>query len=241
MSVLINPFSFGVVVPFVPTDFANQEFWYDATDADTITDAGGGEVSAWTDKFNSHDLSQGTAARQPNIGTINSIDSLFFDGDDVFNLTSQSFTTAPCTQFGLITPVTTIGGHLWFMKNSGSSINRVHVDAPSNLNCEAFASSGSGSLPALASVLVNGTTIAFVARHASSTTGVSETDDETTGSDATVGTLEGSADQILVGASAGSGADGWNGHIHHLGLYSARLSDADTATLLAYLVAQGGL
>jgi hypothetical protein len=62
--------------------------WYDASDADTITEATG--VSQWDDKSgNTNHLTQGTGANQPATGTrnINGLNVLDFDGtnDTLYN------------------------------------------------------------------------------------------------------------------------------------------------------------
>jgi hypothetical protein len=66
-----------------PTD--NLQLWLDASDTATITDAGGGAVSAWADKSAAgDDVSQGTSGARPVTGTTtqNSLNTIDFDGTD---------------------------------------------------------------------------------------------------------------------------------------------------------------
>lgn len=85
MGFVINPYVFGGASAFSPTDIATLKTWYDASDTATISDAGGGAVSAWNDKSgNDRHLSQGTSARRPTTGvsTLNGLNVLNFAGDD---------------------------------------------------------------------------------------------------------------------------------------------------------------
>lgn len=71
--------------PFRPSDIANLQLWLDADDAATITDAGGGAVSAWNDKSgNGRHFPQATGAARPTTGanTLNGRNVLTFGGDD---------------------------------------------------------------------------------------------------------------------------------------------------------------
>lgn len=73
----------GGAPPFSPPDLSGLQFWFDASDAGTITDAGGGLVSQWDDKsVNGRDISQVLTASQPLISTDGGFDSILFDGTD---------------------------------------------------------------------------------------------------------------------------------------------------------------
>jgi hypothetical protein len=53
-----------------PTDIGNLTLWLDASDGATITDAGGGAVSAWNDKSGqNHHFNQATVNARPTTGT----------------------------------------------------------------------------------------------------------------------------------------------------------------------------
>ena len=81
------------------------DLWLDASDASTITDAGGGAVSQWRDKsgFGRH-MSQATALRRPTTGTrtqngLNVIDFVrvleqWLDGGDILDVGTGSLTIA---------------------------------------------------------------------------------------------------------------------------------------------------
>lgn len=69
--------------PFVPTDLANLLAWHDPADAATITDAGSGAVSQWSDKSgNGYHLTQATGTFRPTTGirSLNGVNLLDFDG-----------------------------------------------------------------------------------------------------------------------------------------------------------------
>ena len=64
-----------------PGDLAAVCGWYDAADASTITDAGGGAVSTWKDKSgNNYDLTEATNRPTTGTRTINGLNTLDFDG-----------------------------------------------------------------------------------------------------------------------------------------------------------------
>ena len=55
--------------------------WYDGADTSTITHVSG-EISQWDDKTGTKDLTQGTAASNPNNTTMNGRNAIYFDGGD---------------------------------------------------------------------------------------------------------------------------------------------------------------
>jgi len=78
MPLIINPFRVG----FNPYDLDNLQYWYDASDFDTIIKSLGA-VSEWKDKGpNGYHLLQPTGVNQPQTGTrkINTLDAIDFDG-----------------------------------------------------------------------------------------------------------------------------------------------------------------
>ena len=65
--------------PWTPLNLATLELWLDALDPATITDSGGGSVSAWADKSgNGNDLTQGSGTKRPNY----SANGVSFDGNN---------------------------------------------------------------------------------------------------------------------------------------------------------------
>ncbi len=75
----------GAAAPYSPIQMPGLSVWYDAGDAGTITDAGGGAVSQWDDKSgNTEHLLQGTNNFRPltGVATQNGINGLRFDGTD---------------------------------------------------------------------------------------------------------------------------------------------------------------
>lgn len=86
---------------WTPAGLSGLAAWYDASDASTITDAGGGAVSAWNDKSgNARHLTQGTPAARPITGSvaIGASNALSFDGvDDFMALPGLSFTADTIT------------------------------------------------------------------------------------------------------------------------------------------------
>jgi hypothetical protein len=80
------------VVPFSPTSIAGIKAWYDAADTGTIS-LSGSAVTQWNDKSgNAFNLTQGTAARRPasGVNTLNSLNVITFDGNDVLQAATAS-------------------------------------------------------------------------------------------------------------------------------------------------------
>lgn len=78
--------------PFTPASLANLKIWYDASDTSTIS-VSGNSVTQWNDKSTSAiNISQATAARQPQSGTttLNSKNVVAFDGGDVLVNTDKA-------------------------------------------------------------------------------------------------------------------------------------------------------
>lgn len=90
----------SLVEGFSPLDLSPQA-WYDASDTDTITDAGSGAVSQWDDKSgNAEHLTQGTGSNRPTTGTRtqNSLNVLDFTNDRLVN-SSIAAVTQPYTVY----------------------------------------------------------------------------------------------------------------------------------------------
>lgn len=99
--------------PFTVLDVPGLAAWWDASDAATITDAGGGAVSAWADKSGSgYNLTAaGTARPTTGTRTINGLNVLDFDGgSDVLSLTG--FNQPAICVYAVIEPDTISGTDL---------------------------------------------------------------------------------------------------------------------------------
>ena len=92
----------GVERPWVPTDSEALLSWYDASDADTITESGG-NVSQWDDKsVNGYDLAQGSGGNQPSWGLgaqINGMNVINFN-QARHAVTEQGSLYGACLPFG---------------------------------------------------------------------------------------------------------------------------------------------
>lgn len=110
-------------VSWQPSDLSGLQLWLDASDASTITDAGGGAVSQWSDKSgNAHHFTQPVAGNRPTTGTrtqngLNVIDFVrasaqFLDGGDVLDLGANAFSIFGVVKFDDTTSSTLWGKHL---------------------------------------------------------------------------------------------------------------------------------
>lgn len=108
---------------WTPSEIAT-EGWYDAADTSTVTDAGGGAVSAWNDKSgNANHLAQATPAQQPTV----SGNKVSFGLDDNMDFTTPLGTTyymfavgAPRVNTALRTLLYTSPNNHPFVVNNGS-------------------------------------------------------------------------------------------------------------------------
>lgn len=84
----------GSPVSFVPSDLESLVAWWDADDASTITDTAGA-VTAWSDKSgNGNTLSTHTGAPTTGVRTMNSLNVLDFDGNDILAASPLGVTTS---------------------------------------------------------------------------------------------------------------------------------------------------
>jgi hypothetical protein len=86
----------GQITAFSPISLSGLVGWWDASDLATITDAGAGAVSQWTDKSgNVRTFTQASAGSRPITGTrtVNGMNALDFNGT-THNLQSPSFVQA---------------------------------------------------------------------------------------------------------------------------------------------------
>jgi hypothetical protein len=89
---IVSAITGGPIVPFTPSSIAGLKAWYDASDTATIS-LSGSAVTQWNDKSgNSFNLTQGTALRRPQSGvnTLNSLNVITFDGNDLLQAATAS-------------------------------------------------------------------------------------------------------------------------------------------------------
>jgi len=110
-----------VQAAFSPLDLS-PVLWLDAADTSTITEVGGA-VSQWDDKSgNGYDVTQGTAANQPTSGTrtLNSLNVLDFDGNDLLIKTTSPTLTQPNTVF-FVAELDTTGANRTLLDGAGGA------------------------------------------------------------------------------------------------------------------------
>lgn len=115
-----------------PTSLSNLIAWYDASDAGTITDDGGGLVSSWLDKSGNGYHGSAGGGNRPTTGTrtINSLNALDCDGtSDSVGISDLVLPTTALTIIVVHLPDTTGTTTRRIISNRGSGgfVNRVHA------------------------------------------------------------------------------------------------------------------
>ncbi len=100
--------------PFSPSDIAGLALWLDASDASSLTITSSPDVDQWDDKSgNGNHVSQGSAALKPHTGgSINSLNTLIFDGADDYmqNTTAGGTLTGTKGTIFIVNKIGTLDG-----------------------------------------------------------------------------------------------------------------------------------
>lgn len=222
----------GAAAAFAPTDIAGLQAWFDASDASTFTYSSGTVVSQWNDKSgNNKHLTQGTVANQPTrSGTINSLASVVFDGNDGMSNASSSFVASRTTSCFVVAKLTNTAAQKSLFSSEAGQGNQFRTNSGTLETLKAtVAVLYSGGTPTLntASVIaqiLTGTTV----RHRIDAVEVS-------GSNSTTF----AATTSFQLGNRGTG-EGWVGDIAELLFYDTTLSAGNITAVEAYLKAKWG-
>jgi hypothetical protein len=233
--------------PDSPVDIAGLQAWYDAADAATITDAGGGAVSQWDDKSgNARHVTQSTGTARPTTGSLtqNSLNVLSFDGGDHLVRTSAFwYGLGSCTVF-LVAKITS-GSNTTFVAE-GRSGNANGIYQISNVVTSTNARFYYETNAASTQVDINTGAATTTARRLTiidSGTSASITDESAnTGSDGSYTRSTFTPDRFALGAlvrtTVAAQITGW---IAEVVIYTGVLSAPDIAVVETYLDTKWGL
>lgn len=220
---------------FVPTYISDLIAWFDASDESTITDAGGGAVSAWNDKSgNGNNLSQGTGANRPtyNVRQLNGLETVDFDGTADF-MTTAAYAggdlTQPSTIF-LVGKRDVNTADNYYYDGITSTKRHAHLVSAGNLY-QTFAGAGlTGS--AVATTAEYLTTIFDGASTVSYLNGVSD-----------ITGVEGSQvmDGLTVGAAYAGGFGFLDGYVAEIIVYNKALTSDEISDVETYITDKWGL
>jgi len=216
---------------------ANLKAWYDAADAATITDAGAGAVSAWSDK-SGNGFTASEATNRPTTGTrtINGLNTLDFDGtNDILSssLPADDFSQVvfAVVETDSIANIRTILG----ANNTGGFCLRIQ-NATGNLQLEkqGIAAIFNSSVPLAATTpaIVEAYLTASFAK-LSQGTNVVNSGQAAHAQTATAGRT------AQIGASAG--ALFWDGKIGEIIVYDGTLTRVQEGLILGYLSDKWGI
>lgn len=111
---------------FLPSDIANQEFWYRGDDTIDV----GGVVQTWTDKSGKgRHATQGTAASRPTPVTRAGQRALSFDGGDQLVATFAGALTQPTTIYPVWEATAISGVQVLLDGNDGTNRNFIYATA----------------------------------------------------------------------------------------------------------------
>ena len=222
---------------WVPSDIADLHLHLDAQDAGSITDTAG-EVSQWDDLSASGiDISQATAAQQPNTSTANGNDSIQFDGGDRLLATGLGDDLDPddMTFITVITPDDAAGNEDYAgFYNVGNFTRQGIRKTGSTVQLFIFGTASSTTPILLGAVA--GVTRWQIFRAESATNGGTDALDSSgiTATNAGTDTALGGVTQFSLGATP-TGATAYSGHIHEVIVYDRRVTDEERDLLEGYL------
>lgn len=246
------------VVPFTPASIANLKAWYDAADTATIS-LSGSAVTQWNDKSaNAFNLTQGTSARRPQSGvnTLNSLNVITFDGNDVL----QAATAANWTFLNNLGGATvfftalydTSAAQTMIFDTSTSTTGAIGVTTfrGSSDKLGAFVVFGSGgnyvSLDSNLQTLTDSTAFYWSMKldnsnaTAANRIKVSVNGGAESGANTSTGVASvlAPAQPLFLGSYDSAGSQGFQGRIAEIIMYSGILSAPDIASVNAYLASK---
>jgi hypothetical protein len=239
-------------VPFAPPNITGLLGWWDADDATTITDAGGGAVSQWNDKSgNGHHVVQATAGARPTTGVRfrNVRNVLDFDGGDHLQLASGfGFPQTAFTMFAVWASDTasTVRQGVVVPHNNGThdfdNANACNLNAGDNTLFAEYSSAGAGA--GLAGVGATPWGMYTVRKaNASSANNTTIWRGENAASATTTVNAAGTSAALYFGARRifGGPAERLDGAIAEVVIYSRSLTDDERNAVWAYLAAKWDL
>jgi hypothetical protein len=232
---------------FSPSDIAGLTLWLDADDAATITDAGAGAVSQWTDKSaNAYALAQATAGSRPTTGTRtqNGRNVIDFDGTaDNLALTNAPINNSSggaWTIFAVALTDTVAAGARSIVDGDGPG-TRVGQYLRQNAAESIGFVGGSPKTDAAGVTLSASTAYLFRSVNGGTTTIETSVDATSNGTTALSGTQNYSATVSLYVGRSHSALQAWDGWVAEVIAYNTALSGTDISDVEAYLTSKWGL
>lgn len=221
--------------PFTPPDIAGLQFWFDASDASTITETLG-VIDEWRDKSTfSRDVANTNAAEKPQKTTDGGFDSVFFEQDRLEN-TSISMTLSDGTAFmvGRVTVFNDISGFWAFLDGGSQHYMGLRLAGEARFSLSGIADT----------FFLKDTTVKFwLQSDWEGGTGLNLLDDlGSTDSAASASTLN-VLDKLVLGSRAPTTSgviEGPDFHMHELICYDTVLSSEDKTAVQDYLEAKWG-
>lgn len=222
-----------------PLEVSGCMAWYDAADTSTLVDAGSGAVSTWYDKSgNGRDLTQGTGANRPTMGTrtLNGLNVVDFDGTND-RVASANITQAlPVTVLAVVlSDVTTPGaGNRQILGNqSATTCPAVYGLAATPMRWAFFAGTQIDTGDAL-NTSAHTLSVNFI----NSASGEFFLDGASIGT-GNPGASGWSAEPISLGGDTAP-ANFWDGIIAEVAIYDSTLSAGNRQRIEAYLKSKWG-
>lgn len=228
---------------FDPTTIAGCVGWFDASDLATITDAGSGAVSQWSDKSgNSWHTTEGTNRPTTGVNTINGLNVIKFVGASAQKLASTarqwaSATTGNLTVFAVFKPASVSGTQsVVDFDNEGSFDTRMDQAVRLNGTTSQAVRVAGGVVVETGPTVASGT--AYVASMVHGTTAIELWIDGATDGSSAIGTANGTSTTPLAVGHHSTGTAFYTGDIAEIIVYNVALGTTDRQTVEAALNAK---
>lgn len=232
----------GAAPAFSPADIAGLRLWLDASDTSTITDAGGGAVSAWNDKSgNSFHVTQSTAGARPTTGvrTINGLNALDFGGGDYLRRGSTQIVDASTGQWtAFLVGIADSDAQMVFVDQTTSNVAQF-IKTFGGVGAAAYNTAPAAFEDYAGGWAANSVPYVMTAQRSGAAVEAFE-DGVGNGPTATTGTTAKAASVLAVGAIDG-GTLSVDGAIAEVIIYNFALSLAQIAQVQDYLAAKWGI
>tara|TARA_R110000868_G_scaffold232603_1_gene486137 strand:+ start:32 stop:811 length:780 start_codon:yes stop_codon:yes gene_type:complete len=250
---IVSAITGGPIVPFTPSSIAGLKAWYDASDTATIS-LSGSAVTQWNDKSgNSFNLTQATALRRPQSGvnTLNSLNVITFDGNDVLQAATASDwtflhnSTGATIFFAAYFNTVAVSGVL-FATASSTAQSGVYIERSASdlILSEIYRGSGGTFVSSLAAGTLTDNTAKYasmVLDNSNATAANRLIYKINAGSNLTGNTYTGTPsasapnNPLYIGSYDTAGSSGFQGRFAEIIMYSGVLSGTDITNVNSYL------
>lgn len=219
---------------FQPTDIPNLVSWHDANDSTTLTDDGGGLISAWTDKSGNGRTYTAAGSARPTYSATSlegSLPGLSFAAGDVMSIASETLTYTTFTFFMISQRDTDAGATQIYWRRYTNRELQVAVNATDSWRIEGSTTGASTDASINSTVTATAGQKALFQARKDATTLYLQVDSETEQSTA-MATINNAANTTDIGRAAGADS---LGTISEIIFYTRDLTVDEITSIRTYL------